>query len=108
MVIHTVLCYPLVAFLVQEPSVRASSAQQHRRRDSTPSAFGDMNSLHPGGELTSHAQPMHTRRHSAAGALTGMLEAPGGELGFHRRMRQEDMEGARSAQTQVQTRLAPV
>eukprot|EP00752_Nemacystus_decipiens_P017504 g15692.t1 len=87
----------------KEPSVRASPAQHHRRRDSTPSAFGDMNSLHPGGErLTSPPQPMHARRHSAAGALTGMLEAPGGEHGFRRHMRQDDMEGPRSAQTQVQ------
>eukprot|EP00903_Cladosiphon_okamuranus_P017132 g15781.t3 len=85
----------------KEPSIRASPAQQHRRRDSTPSAFGDINSLHPGGErLTSPPQPMHARRHSAAGALTGLLEAPGGEQGFRRRMRQEDMEGAPSAQTQ--------
>lgn len=96
-----------MAFLVQEPTVRASPAQ-HRRRDSTPSAFGDMNELHPGDErLTSPPQPLHARRHSAAGALTGLLcEAPGGEHGFRRRMRQEDMEGSRSAQTQVGARLA--
>lgn len=90
--------------MAQEPTVRASPAQHHRRRDSTPSAFGDMNSLHAGGgeRLTSPPQPMHARRHSAAGALTGLLcEAPGGEHGFRRRMTQEDMEGARSAQTQV-------
>lgn len=83
--------------------MRASPAQHHRRRDSTPGAFGDVNALHPSVErLISPPQPMHARRHSAAGALTGMLdEAPGGEQRFRRRMIQDDMEAVQSAQTQV-------
>lgn len=90
---------------VQEPSTRAAAAQHHRRHDSTPSAFGDVNLLHPGGEqLTSPPQPMHARRHSAAGALTGMLsESPESERRIRRRMGQEDVE-ARSAQAQVRFR----
>ncbi|CAM9120107.1 unnamed protein product [Ectocarpus sp. 8 AP-2014] len=85
----------------KEPSTRAAAAQHHRRHDSTPSAFGDVDFLHPGGEqLTSPPQPMHARRHSAAGALTGMLsESPESERRFRRRMGQEDVE-ARSAQAQ--------
>lgn len=90
---------------VQEPSTRAAAAQHHRRHDSTPSAFGDVNLLHAGGEqLTSPPHPMHARRHSAAGALSGMLsESPESERRFRRRMGQEDVE-ARSAQAQVRFR----
>lgn len=88
---------------VQEPSVRASPAQQHRRRDSTPTTFGDLGILHPGGErLIPPPQPMHARRHSAAGALTGLLnESPAAEQRLRRRIRQEDMDAVRSARTQV-------
>jgi len=62
-----------------------------------------MNLVHAGGErLASPPQPMHARRHSAAGALTGMLsDAPGGDQRVRRHMTQEDVDAARSAQTQV-------
>lgn len=87
--------------------MHASPGQQHRRRDSTPGSFGDMNSLHPGDErLISPPQPMHARRHSAAGALTGLLdEAPGGEQRYRRRLTQEDVEAVRSAQALVRFRV---
>lgn len=88
--------------------MRASPGQHHRRRDSTPGAFGDVNALHPGGErLISPPQPIHARRHSAAGALTGLLdEAPGGEQRFRRHMTQDDVEAVQSAQTQVRVDLS--
>lgn len=83
--------------------MRASPAQHHRRRDSTPSTFGDGGLRRPGGErLTSPPQPMHARRHSAAGALTGLMnESPGDEHRFRQRLRQEDVDAVRPVQSQV-------
>lgn len=83
--------------------MRAGPVAQHRRRDSTPSTFGDLGMLHPGGErLTSPPQAMHTRRHSAAGALTGLpTGSPPTEQIHRRRLRQEDLDAVRAARTQV-------
>lgn len=85
--------------------MRGPASQHHRRRDSTPVAFGDLSLVHPGGErLTSPPQPMHARRHSAAGALTGLLnESPATEQRLRRRRIQEDMDAVRSARNQVRT-----
>lgn len=103
-------CFTYGAPFVQEPSVRASPSQQHRRRDSTPTTFGDLGILHPGGErIIPPPQPMHTRRHSAAGALTGLLnESPAAEQRLRQRMRQEDMDAVRSARTQARLKNAIV
>lgn len=88
----------------QESSVRVGSLGQHRRHDSSPNPFGDLSMLHPGGDrLPSQAQTMHARRHSAAGALTGMLSGSPPPDQHRRRMRQEDLDAVRAARAQVNT-----
>lgn len=77
---------------MQEPSTRASPSQHHRRRDSTPTTFGDLGLMHLGGgeRLTPPPQSMHARRHSATGAMTGMLnESPSAEQRFRRHVRMQ-------------------
>lgn len=93
------------SIFVQEPSVRSSPAQQHRRHDSTPSTFGDLSLLHTSGErLTSPPQPIHARRHSAAGALTGLLnDSPAAQQRLRRQANREDGDAVRSSRTQVYT-----
>lgn len=92
-----------VVIISQEPSIRAAPVTHHRRRDSTPSTFGDLGILHPGNDqLTSHPQPHHARRHSEAGPLTRIrAESPPTDSRQMRRLRQDDLEAIRAARTQV-------
>lgn len=91
------------AVSAQESSVRAGPLAQHRRRDSTPTSFGDLAMLHTCNDrLPSQSQSMHTRRHSSAGALTGMLSgSPPPDQRHHRHVREEDLDAVRAARAQV-------
>lgn len=84
--------------------MRASPLHHHRRRDSTPSKFCDLGIVHPNVDrLASPPPSMHTRRHSAAGALTGMLSGSPPEHTHRGRLRQNDLDAVRAARAQVCT-----
>lgn len=76
----------------KEPSTRASPSQHHRRRDSTPTTFGELGLMHPGGgggeRLTPPQQSMHARRHSATAAMTGLMNEPPSAERFRRHVGQ--------------------